>query len=220
MCFRRILPSKTHAIAVMLLLVFASQGHAQIRAFVFYPSGGWGYPWGNPLYRGWGYPYGGGGYPYGGWGNPYYSTWSNPYYGGTPYYGGYNSYPTYSSYFYSTSSYFYSTSTPNPVVIPAWAYSSQGTESPEYQGAKQIADARATIEVKVPAGAKVTFDGTPTSQKGTDRVFATPPLTRGRSYVYEIQASWTDAGGTTITQQREVTVEAGKRSTVSFASNQ
>jgi uncharacterized protein (TIGR03000 family) len=213
----RFFQTKVLAAAVVLLLLFASTGNAQ-RVIVFRGGGGWGYPyfggWGSPLYGGWGSPlyggyYGGWGSPnYGGWGNPYYGGWGNTYSTYTPNYGGYNSYSP------SASSYFRASSTPNPFVIPSWAY-----EEPS-SGSKEAGEARATIEVKVPASAKVTFDGKETSMKGTDRTFATPLLTLGRSYVYEVQASWTDKDGATITQKREVTVQPGKRSTVSFASNQ
>jgi len=72
------------------------------------------------------------------------------------------------------------------------------------------------VAARVPADAKVWFDGTQTAQKGSERYFATPALERGKSYAYEVRASWTTSEGAAVTRTHEVSVEAGKWSTVSF----
>ena len=51
----------------------------------------------------------------------------------------------------------------------------------------------AVIRVRVPANADIWFDGDPTAQKGEVRDFASPPLTAGKEYSYEIRARWMEA---------------------------
>jgi uncharacterized protein (TIGR03000 family) len=143
-----------------------------------------------------GNPWGGGYAPYGNYGTSYY-----------PYGGGYSS-PSYYYTMPSTSSTWYSQQS-NYYMVPVAAYSS----APTYT---QNPNEKAAIEVQVPATAQVWFDGTQTSQKGADRYFATPPLPRGKSYVYEVRATWTDASGAAVSLTREVTVQAGKWSVVNF----
>jgi uncharacterized protein (TIGR03000 family) len=75
--------------------------------------------------------------------------------------------------------------------------------------------AQAQIVVLLPAGAKLFFDDNPTEQTVSERVFVTPPLPRGKVYVYQARAEWVE-GGSTITQRRQITVQAGKVSRVNF----
>jgi uncharacterized protein (TIGR03000 family) len=65
----------------------------------------------------------------------------------------------------------------------------------------------ATIRLHVPAGARVWFDGEPTQQKGTERVFHSPPLVPGKRYRYEIRAEWTK-NGKRVEEKRNVQVRA------------
>src|SRR5262249_16850065 len=44
--------------------------------------------------------------------------------------------------------------------------------------------ATAQVTVEVPAGAQVFFDGSPTTQTGTQRVYVTPPLPFGQEFSY------------------------------------
>jgi uncharacterized protein (TIGR03000 family) len=69
-------------------------------------------------------------------------------------------------------------------------------------------DNRVAIEVRVPAGAEVWFDGTKTSQSGDVRHFVSPPLAAGHRYTYHIRARWTE-NGREVTRSRELAVVPG-----------
>jgi uncharacterized protein (TIGR03000 family) len=125
-------------------------------------------------------------------GSPY------PYYGYRPYYG----YPGYVQ--------------PAPVYVQtAPAYPAPAV--PTSQGPpSDPADGRAYVEVLVPAGAEVWFNGNPTTQSGEQRDFASSSLTPGREYKYEIRARWTE-GGRAVDQTRTVVVRANARVGVDFS---
>ncbi len=57
----------------------------------------------------------------------------------------------------------------------------------------------AWITVRLPARASLTFDDFPIRQLGKSRVLVTPPLEKGKTYIAELAASWTEHG-----QVREV----------------
>jgi uncharacterized protein (TIGR03000 family) len=155
--------------------------------------GGWGGGWG------WGYPW----YGYGGWGGyyPYYDSnyYGSPYYGYSPYDSGY-----YSSDYYAAQPY------QDPNVAP-------GTGSYSFYPPPVAAadNNTAKIEVRVAPDAELWFDGTKTTQRGPMRSFTTPPLTPGKTFNYEVKATWM-VNGAPVTQTRQVTVEAGKRNTINF----
>ena len=51
----------------------------------------------------------------------------------------------------------------------------------------------ATVRVRLPrSDAKVFFEGQPTQQQGTDRLFQSPPLEKGKSYKYDVKVQWTE----------------------------
>jgi uncharacterized protein (TIGR03000 family) len=75
--------------------------------------------------------------------------------------------------------------------------------------------AAASVTVIVPADADLFFDGTPTTETGTQRVFTTPPLAPGKDFHYEVEAQWS-ANGQPFDQKRKVTVRAGASVTVDF----
>src|SRR5438105_3847269 len=66
----------------------------------------------------------------------------------------------------------------------------------------------AIIRIYVPAGAKITVDGTPTKQTGTVRLYESPPLRKGQKFVYQFKATWTDQGKE-IVREQEAHVQAG-----------
>jgi uncharacterized protein (TIGR03000 family) len=72
------------------------------------------------------------------------------------------------------------------------------------------------ITLKVPANAKVWFNGTKMKQTGTERSFVSPPLLPGYSYQYQIRASWTDAQGQTVTRTRDVDLHPGENINLEF----
>jgi uncharacterized protein (TIGR03000 family) len=76
-------------------------------------------------------------------------------------------------------------------------------------------DNRAKITVTVPADAEVYFDGTETTETGSERVFTTPPLAPGTEYTYSIRAVWTK-GGKPVEQTRKVTFQAGAQVLTAF----
>ena len=159
-----------------------------------YHGGGWhdGYHgwggWGVGIGLGWGYPYG-----YG-WG----------YGGGSPYYGSYGySYPTYDYGTYST-----------PYAYDSGTYSAPSTGT--YEESEPAQQNIAHIRVIVPTSdARVTFNGSPTNQTGTTRIFNTPALQTDRSYTYEIRATWRE-GDRETSKTRTVTFHSGDALTVSF----
>ncbi len=75
----------------------------------------------------------------------------------------------------------------------------------------------AKLTVRVPADADVFFDGSPTTQTGTQRVFVTPALEAGSNYTYSIRARWTE-NGQPVQQTRTIPVKAGANLVVDFLS--
>ena len=148
--------------------------------------------------NGWHGAYSGGrGYGYGGYGYGIGLGWPG-YWGGSSY-GAYDGGYPYSNYPYTANYYSNATQT---------GYAEEA-DMPAMQ--RNIAHVR----VLVPAGAKISFDGTDTEQTGTERVFVTPELQPGRSYKYEVRAHWM-VGDKETTQTRQVTFHAGDGVTVTF----
>jgi uncharacterized protein (TIGR03000 family) len=75
---------------------------------------------------------------------------------------------------------------------------------------------RAILTVRLPAQATLTVDGTPTKQTGPQRRFVTPPLPAGKSFNYELVATWRE-GGSTQTVTKTVTVRAGQETNINLA---
>ncbi len=72
---------------------------------------------------------------------------------------------------------------------------------------------QALLVVRLPAGATLTVDSSPTRQTGPERTFLSPPLTPGKTYSYELKATW-EEGGKVKSVTREATVYAGKRTVI------
>jgi uncharacterized protein (TIGR03000 family) len=64
--------------------------------------------------------------------------------------------------------------------------------------------------LNVPADARVTFNGEPTTSRSTSRVYVTPPLSPGHSYYYEVEAQ-VERDGQTQTVTRRIPVQAGQQ---------
>lgn len=138
-------------------------------------------------YHGGGHYHGGYGY-YGGLRIGLYPGYGYSSYGYSPYY--YGSYPTYSYY-------------------PSYTYS-----APSVDYVAPV-DTTARVRVILPdPQARVWFDGAPTSQTGSDRIFSTPPLTYTASY--QIRATWL-RNGREMTREQTVTVSPGQASLVDFS---
>jgi uncharacterized protein (TIGR03000 family) len=204
--FKSIMPSlKVGLLAAAVLLMTAGESHAQRgRGFGGRWGGGWGsYGWGGYGGYGWGYP------RYGGYG------WGYPSYG---YYGGY-SYPYYGNYAYSVPYY-------ADTWVPYQDYSSYATPATAtyqsfYPQDQQANSNTATVMVKVPTqDAQVFFDGQATNQRGMNRNFTTPALTPGKTYGYEVRATWTGPLDAPVTQTRTIQVTPGQRTIVDFTQPQ
>jgi uncharacterized protein (TIGR03000 family) len=83
--------------------------------------------------------------------------------------------------------------------------------------APAAADAPATVTVTVPVGATLTIDGQRTEQMTAVRQFISPPLAAGRTYTYNLQATYTWEGAT-VSRQRKIEVSAGSSVAVDMAS--
>jgi uncharacterized protein (TIGR03000 family) len=75
--------------------------------------------------------------------------------------------------------------------------------------------APAEIEVRVPEGAELWFNGAKTRQTGARRMFTSPPLEPGTSYAYDVKARWTQ-DGKAVERTLHVPVTAGTRRAVDF----
>src|SRR5205807_2780639 len=71
----------------------------------------------------------------------------------------------------------------------------------------------ARLKVLVPPVAQLTVDDRPTGATGGERVFVTPPLTPGRTYTYQLTASWLE-GSYRMVRMAEVKVQAGQETVV------
>ncbi|MBI1914084.1 MAG: TIGR03000 domain-containing protein [Planctomycetes bacterium] len=74
----------------------------------------------------------------------------------------------------------------------------------------------ALVRVLVPSPrANVSFEGVLAPSCGTNRLFCSPPLEPGQTYVYTIKASWPEQGRT-VTHERKVQVRAGQETLADF----
>lgn len=74
----------------------------------------------------------------------------------------------------------------------------------------------AVIAVHMPFFGELWVDGVPTEQRGTDRLFCSPPLEKGGKYLYTLRARWIDDSGKPVEQTQEVLVHCGQRAQVVF----
>jgi uncharacterized protein (TIGR03000 family) len=82
-------------------------------------------------------------------------------------------------------------------------------------GPAAAADAPAHLTLRVPADARVWFNGAPTKTTGAVREYDSPPLAPGERYTYRLRVRWNDRGRE-VEQSREVSVTAGARVTLEF----
>jgi uncharacterized protein (TIGR03000 family) len=67
----------------------------------------------------------------------------------------------------------------------------------------------ALIDVFLPAEARLSFQGVTMTEGGSVREFKSPPLLPGRSYTYDVRATWKDDDGREVVKSRRLTVRAG-----------
>lgn len=135
---------------------------------------------------------------------------------GYPLYAAYNNYnPSYYDYYGSGyyGAYPYSDAYYGDMFGPDYTPMYPIEQQPQTQAA--VADA-AHIEVILPdAQAQVWFNGVLTRVTGERRSFASPPLTPGNSYSYDVKAIW-NQDGWTMSASRSIQVSAGMNRTVDF----
>jgi uncharacterized protein (TIGR03000 family) len=71
----------------------------------------------------------------------------------------------------------------------------------------------AQLRLLVPEVAQVMIDGQPTTSTGSERRYETPPLTPGKTYSYQVEASWQD-GSSKIVRMAVARVQAGKETVI------
>jgi uncharacterized protein (TIGR03000 family) len=74
----------------------------------------------------------------------------------------------------------------------------------------------ASLNVHVPENAQVWINGLPTTETGSWRSFASPPLALGENFHYDVRAQWPAANGQVVDQTRRVEVRPGGLSSVDF----
>jgi uncharacterized protein (TIGR03000 family) len=97
-----------------------------------------------------------------------------------------------------------------PSIPQAGGY--YGSASTEDYYRTSTAEARTELAVRinlrVPADAKIWFDGSQTIQTGTARRFESPPLAVGPEYAYQVRIQW-ERDGKKVEQTSQVIVHAG-----------
>lgn len=92
-----------------------------------------------------------------------------------------------------------------PLLVALIAAPALWSQAPDQQ------ERRASVIVHVHADAKLTVDGKATEQRGSRRSFVSPPLDKGKKFVYTFVAEWMPRNNyESYIVTRKVTVEAGK----------
>ena len=100
-------------------------------------------------------------------------------------------------------------------AAPSYSYGSFSPEQTAGYYGPATADGAAVIEVRLPPGALVLFDGKKTTSTGPERRFVSPSLAPGKEYVYEVTVRWQE-GGRDVTRTRSLPVHAGERLNIAF----
>jgi uncharacterized protein (TIGR03000 family) len=130
------------------------------------------------------------------------------YYSGAPGYG-YGLYGGYGGYGYGPAN-----NSPNTTGLPSQPMAAPDSSANDSYRSRYYTSSpshpnAAAIDVKVPAKAKLWFQGRETQQKGADRFFESPPLEQGKSYAYQVKAVWTNEKGEKVERTRTVQVRSG-----------
>jgi uncharacterized protein (TIGR03000 family) len=111
-----------------------------------------------------------------------------------------------------TGSYVYAPTMPEGAAVAATFPNAERTQSFYYSPA---AANEATLIVHLPESASLSIDGQPTQQGSGTRVFTSPPLEPGKTYVYTLTAEMR-RDGHVIRATKNVEVRAGQRSEVTM----
>jgi uncharacterized protein (TIGR03000 family) len=92
-----------------------------------------------------------------------------------------------------------------------------GYNSPEMYGQNfGMGSNQVLIRLFVPnPEARVWFEGSPTEQTGSDRLYISPPIDPGKNYSYTIKATWME-NGKEVTKEQNLPVHANQRAMASF----
>lgn len=82
-------------------------------------------------------------------------------------------------------------------------------ETPVERPLEEVLARPALIDVYLPADATLSFQGVRMSETGSAREFQSPPLEPGRSYTYDVRATWKGEDGREVVRSRRLTVRAG-----------
>jgi uncharacterized protein (TIGR03000 family) len=103
-----------------------------------------------------------------------------------------------------------------PLVAANGAIVNPGVMQSFYANPALANDANeATIVVHLPEDANLTIDGQPTQSRSANRIFRSPPLERGKTYTYTLQAE-RNRDGNFVNAKKTVEVRAGERSEVTL----
>jgi uncharacterized protein (TIGR03000 family) len=102
---------------------------------------------------------------------------------------------------------------------PARTFAPAPTTSQSFFDAPLRDNRTVLIDVRVPADARIWFDDDSTKQTGPERLFVSPPLTRGKYYEYQVRAQWNE-NGKKLERTRRITVQAGDQIHLEFNSAQ
>jgi uncharacterized protein (TIGR03000 family) len=167
-------------------------------------GGGYGYthvtPYGNVSSYGYRSPYYG--YRSYGYGYPSYGYgYGYPSYG-YGWGGGFGYAPTYNNYYYPPTYSVQPQTSPGVPYVAGYAPSAPTSNT-------------ARVDIQVPANADLFIEGQKMTQTGARRSFVSPALEAGHKYIYTIKATWME-DGKPVTQQKQVTVQAGDRQSLLF----
>jgi uncharacterized protein (TIGR03000 family) len=123
--------------------------------------------------------------------------------------------PTYGPYGYTPGA--YDNARPTSRYIPSYSYARPAARSArmQLQPVPSADDRTVQVRVRVPAGAKLWFNGEATVQRGEVRHFESPALQPGESYYYDLRATW-QKDGKTVERTRHLRVRAGDQISVNL----
>jgi uncharacterized protein (TIGR03000 family) len=106
----------------------------------------------------------------------------------------------------------YCAPSPEPAKAAAGAWRLQLARDANQAQAGSVAE----IELRVPAGAVVSFGDARTEQTGTLRRFVSPPLSPAKQYGYVVHITWKE-GEREVVEDRELSVHGGDHVSASFS---
>lgn len=162
------------------------------------------------------------------YGNYGYSTYSDAGYGWTgrrnyqPYYGGYGySNPQWGGYNNLQGAGYSQDYPAQGTVQPAMAIEGQPLDGISISGYRPVVGDRAMVRIVVGRpNAQLWIQDQQMPQVGPQRLFVSPPLEQGFSYMYKIKATWMGQDGKEVTREKEVQFKPGQQVVVNLSDRQ